>query len=69
MVFQKVAICEMTCKKNLQEDKENVNLWLDFVEFQDELFQDQIEKAENGKNISSKALNEKKVNIYVFEQR
>ena len=49
--------------RKLQEDKSNVNLWLDFVSFQDEIFQDQVEKAENGKNISSKALTEKKVAI------
>ena len=49
--------------RKLQEEKSNVQLWLDFVAFQDELFQDQIEKAENGRNISSKSLNEKKCAI------
>jgi len=49
--------------RKLQEDKENINLWLEFVDFQDDIFQDQVEKAENGKNISSKALNEKKVKM------
>ena len=49
--------------RKLQEDKTNINLWLEFVDFQDELFQDQIEKAENGRNISEKTLNEKKVKI------
>ena len=38
--------------RKLQEEKENVNLWLEFVDFQDEVFRDQVEKAENGKNIS-----------------
>ena len=38
--------------RKLQEEKENVNLWLEFVDFQDEVFKDQVEKAENGKNIS-----------------
>jgi hypothetical protein len=48
--------------RKLQEDKTNINLWLEFVAFQDELFEDQIEKSENGRNISKKNLNEKKVN-------
>ena len=49
--------------RKLQVEKENINLWLDFVDFQDEVFADQIEKAENGKNISVKTLNERKVAI------
>ena len=31
--------------------------------FKDEVFKDQIEKAENGKNISTKTLNERKIAI------
>jgi hypothetical protein len=49
--------------RKLQENPDDVSLWLDFVEFQDELFEDQIEKAQNGKNISRKVLNEKKIAI------
>ena len=49
--------------RKLQVEKENINLWLDFVDFQDEVFAEQVEKAENGKNISVKTLNERKIAI------